>query len=104
MVSDVGPVAHKRRCGRSSRQQHTVTIVAIEQALQLLLKVVNATPLDELRVALSPYSFECMAINLFFTSQDDHPWTHTQWMQRSTALRRLAKQLAARLNQARVTH
>ena len=87
---------------RGEQQETTATIIATEQALSVLVRVVLATSLAELGTALSMYSFECMAIDQFFADHEEWPWTHAQWLTRAPAMRRLAAQLSTRLQQAQV--
>lgn len=87
----------------SVEQEATTTVISVEQALQLLVRVVAQTAPGELRAALMPYANECMAVGQFFSPEasnlsEEWPWNQPQWHSRAAALQLYSSELTSRID------
>ena len=89
---------------QSAEQEATTTVISVEQALQLLVRVVAQTACGELRAALMPYANECMAVGQFFSPEanlsEEWPWNQPQWHSRAAALQLYSAELTSRVDAA----
>jgi hypothetical protein len=90
---------------QSAEQEASTTVISVEQALQLFVRVVAQTAPGELRAALMPYANECMAVSQFFSLKasiisDEWPWTQPQWRSRAAALQVHSAELTNRVEDA----